>query len=253
MSYFRMLPKGAAMSQAIDLKVKLGAKYNLQLNNETIDFDGVEGSQTIHQGSGGGELDISPIFQLKKDPKDLDKLKKLDSWYKNGKEVTVVYADTEKYTNFMMGGNYKIIDVDITEPERGRYDLTLKLQKQKIFPPETKSFTNWKPAAKKTTSSSATAKKANPLYTTLAKCKLPLYENRLGKNKTSNCDLTWQKILRLFKFYLKYNGKSLKLDGYFGFYTKDATKKFQRKYKIKVTGKCDTATLKKVKTLIAKL
>ncbi|KZX16652.1 putative peptidoglycan binding domain protein [Methanobrevibacter cuticularis] len=261
MPYYSLVPKPSnekltleVMSKAISLKVKLGARFNPQLNNETIDFDNVIGSQTIHQGARGGELEIEPLFELNRDPKDLDKLKKLESWYLNGTQLWVLYATDEKYANLIFGckghQSYIIVDVDVTEYHRGRHDLKLRLQKQTIFPPEVKSFTSWKPATKTTSTNSKSVAKSNPLITALAKCKLPLYENRLGKNKTSDCDLTWQEILRLFKFYITYNGKSLKLDGYFGFYTEDATKKFQRKYKIKVTGKCDTQTLKKIKQLI---
>ena len=251
MAYFNMLPKGSSITQSINLKVKVGATYNPQLNNETLDFDNASGSQTVTQGDGGGELKITPIFQLKKDPKDIENLKKLQKWYLAGTILTIVYATTEKYTNLIMGGDYKITDAQITEPHRGKHEVVLTLQKQKTIPVETRTFTNWKPA-KKSSSKKTKKQKISTLYSSLAKCKIPLYKDKSGKNKSTKCDLLFQKILRLFSFYVNYKGRTLKLDGYYGTYTKWACKRFQKKYKLKVTGRCDKATLKKIKTLTSK-
>lgn len=251
MTYYKILAKGSSISQAINLKVLLNASYNPQLNNETMDYDWVEGSKTIHLGSGGGEIKIKPVFYLKrKEYNDINNVKKLHDWAINGKELTVVYADEENYTNLFFGGNYKITDFDLTEPKKGKYEVSLTLQKQAIFPTETKSFTNWVQKSKSSTSKSKNT--LSSAYIALSKCKLPLYKDHAGKNKSTNCDLLWQKMLRKFNFYYKYNGHSLKLDGYFGIYTQDATRKFQKKYKIKVTGKLDKTTLALVKKLILK-
>lgn len=248
MTYFKAIPKGKTISEAINLKVKLGSSYDPQINSETIDYDGVSGSQSIPQFDGGGELKITALFLLKKRPEDIQSLKRIDYWYKNGITLTMVYADSEEYTNLIFGGNYLITDAALQEPRRGRIDVTLTLQKQKTFPSDTKTFTNWKPAAKKS-SASTTGKKTSPLYDELSKCKLPRYIDHAGTNKSTQCDLVFQKLLRQFSFYITYKGHSLKLDGYFGIYTQDATKKFQKKYNVPVTGKLDTNTLKKLKAL----
>lgn len=250
MAYFSILPKGATITQSINLKVKVGASYDPQLNNETLNFDNVSGSQTITLGDGGGELKITSIFQLKKDPKDIENLKKLQTWYLGGTTVTIVYAKDETYSNLIIGGDYKITDAQITEPKKGKYEVSLTLQKQKIIPVETKTFTNWKPAKK--TSTKSRKKKISTLYSSLSKCKIPLYKDKSGKNKSTKCDETFQKILRLFNFYIRYKGKTLKIDGYYGAYTKWACKNFQKKYKLKVTGRCDKATMKKIKALTSK-
>jgi len=249
MVYFKMLKKGDPLTQAIDLKVMLGASSDPQLNNETIDFDGVNGSTTVHQGASGGKNNFKVVFRFKEDVNALNNFKKLENWYLNGTEVTILYASTETYTNIVFGGNFKIISVNIEEPKRGKYEVDLEIQKQTVFPPPPKSLTSFA-VASKSTSNSALAVKGKPLLVALDKCKLPLSRSPAGVIKSSNCNLTWQKILRLFNFYINYKGKTLLLDGLFGLYAEDATKKFQKKYKIKVTGKCDAATVKKVKSLL---
>ena len=58
-----------------------------------------------------------------------------------------------------------------------------------------------------------------------------------------------QKALKSNGYYLSYKGRYLKIDGLFHKYTEMAVKQFQKAKKLKVTGKVDYATAKKL-TLI---
>jgi hypothetical protein len=250
-SYYKILPKGKA-DLTIDILVKIGSTYNPQLKNETINFNGVTGSKTVHQGTGGGQLKITPVFELNKH-EDIHAVELLKSWWEKGTEIVIIYASGEKHADLLMGGNYKITDVNIKEFYKAYYEMDLTLQKQVIFPVTYKTFTNWKAPAKKTSTKTTTKTLKNSLYQYIIKnCKIPLYINHAGKNNSTKCDLAFQKLLRLFGFYFKDGTASLKLDGYYGLYTKRACIRFQKKYKVKVTGRCDVATLKKIKELILK-
>ena len=55
-----------------------------------------------------------------------------------------------------------------------------------------------------------------------------------------------QKALKLHGFYLSYNGRYLKVDGIYHIYTEKAVKQFQKANKLKVTGKVDEKTAKKL-------
>ena len=55
-----------------------------------------------------------------------------------------------------------------------------------------------------------------------------------------------QKALKMHGFYLSYNGRYLKVDGIFHIYTQKAVKQFQKANKLKVTGKVDEKTAKKL-------
>ncbi|WP_066970479.1 peptidoglycan-binding domain-containing protein [Methanobrevibacter filiformis] len=248
-SYYKICPKTKAV-QSIDLNVKVGSSYDPQLNNETIDFDGVIGSQTVYQGAGGGELKITPVFELNK--KDhVKNIKKLEKWYMKGTELTLTYATGKIHSGLMMGGNYIITDVNVKENNKQIYEVDLTLQKQITYPVLSKHFTNWKPKKKKKPLKGANKTPKSSNYNKLKKC-IPLYKDHAGKNKSTSCDLIFQKILRSYGFYIKYKNKNLKLDGYYGIYTQDACIKFQKKYKIPVTGKCDKNTLKKIGALMIK-
>ncbi|MBQ6813335.1 MAG: peptidoglycan-binding protein, partial [Methanobrevibacter sp.] len=56
-----------------------------------------------------------------------------------------------------------------------------------------------------------------------------------------------QRALKKNHFYISYKGRHLKVDGIFHVYTEMAVKEFQRAKKLKVTGKVDYATAKKLK------
>ena len=58
-----------------------------------------------------------------------------------------------------------------------------------------------------------------------------------------------QKALKSNGYYLSYKGRYLKIDGLFHKYTEMAVKQFQKAKKLKVTGKVDYATAKKLKLI----
>ncbi len=56
-----------------------------------------------------------------------------------------------------------------------------------------------------------------------------------------------QRALKKNHFYISFKGRYLKIDGIYHKYTVMAVKEFQRAKKLKVTGKVDEATAKKLK------
>ncbi len=56
MTYFKIRKKSDPVAKSVNLDVKVGSEYDLQLNTETLDYDYVSGSYTVSMGDGGGEL-----------------------------------------------------------------------------------------------------------------------------------------------------------------------------------------------------
>ena len=83
-----------------------------------------------------------------------------------------------------------------------------------------------------------------------SKSKITVKFATIGKgNKRTAMVKKIQRALKNNKFYVTYKGKSLKVDGVYGYYTVIAVKLFQKAKKLQVTGSVDQNTAKKLKII----
>lgn len=79
--------------------------------------------------------------------------------------------------------------------------------------------------------------------------KAPVWKTVAKGSKDKSMVKKIQRALKKNGFYLSYKGRYLKVDGLFHKYTQMAVKQFQKAKKLKVTGKVDYATAKKLKLI----
>ena len=196
----------------IPLKIK-SISRDPQLNVVNKSYVGADGSFIRHKGSKGRKIDLS-VYVGK------DQIEKIETLERKGSPVVLTSESEANYN-----GQYYITEIRANEERKGVWGYSISLQEYVEPNIIYSNFSNWN------VSSGGGAAGGDEVVTVpLADC--PTL--RLGDR--GDCVEELQTFLKLYGYYVFTDGHSTIIDGYFGSYTEDAVKAFQRDNKLQATG-----------------
>ena len=265
MSFFYICSPSIAgeVNKAIPLKVvrnrgvEVTPDINISATDLISDTKGVIFKNFYNKGNGGITFQIQVIIQKSQSqsnvyatteyyPSDMKVLNWLDYYIRNMKPVYVVtdaidikngtYLITDNSRRVQTFKDYTVWDLEFTT-FRGLNSITWSKTTKAL----TSVVNKYKKSKTKKTTKKTTVKSKSTKKSKLSKCKITQLKYT-GKKKTN---VTCVKYLQEVLYKQGYLTKK-QIDGWFGPKTKNALKKYQKKYKLKQTGTVNAATFKKL-------
>lgn len=197
----------------IPIKIKSISK-DPQINVVNKSYVGVDGSFIRRKGTKGRKLDIS-VYVGKNQIEELEELER---------KGTAVILTSESKASY--NGQYYITEMRSNEGRKGVWNYTIGLleyiEPNVIF----SNFENWNVGSSGGGAAGGDEIISNPL----SDCPT------LQQGDRSDCVGELQTYLKLFGYYVYSNGHSMTVDDYFGEYTKEAVKAFQKDKGLEATG-----------------
>lgn len=208
---------------SIGLKIK-SISRDPQPNIINKAYVGVDGSFIRHKGSKGRKLDLS-VYVGK------DQIEKVEELERKGTPVILTSESKADYN-----GQYYITEIRASEGRKGvwSYSITLLeyIEPNIIFT----NFESWNISSSGGGAAGGDTTTTNPLLN----CPTLSFGDR------SDCVGELQTYLKLFGYYVYFDGHSLDVDNYFGEYTKKAVQAFQTANGLTATGIVDPETKAKM-------
>lgn len=192
-------------------------------------------------------VDVDILIPITNKTKDLFKI--IDNKVYKGESVKI----ESNFGKIFPSGNYYLADFEPKYLNQEYYECSLTL----TYIGDGVTITEFKGQTNKLTTNNALLSDKNSVSKKINSKKKEKDDKKSNKKNNdwktisqgSSDTATVKKIQRALKrngYYIKINGSTLKVDGDYGKYTKQAVQQFQKTNGLKVTGKVDSATAKKL-------